>query len=145
MSKPIYLREETWLFMLQALSQLQGRLSSVLTELGYVLPPNEHFREDDILFLLAEQPGPFLLYAGVLNYPSLLEGTVIELLDGREFIISQNAAQSLKKQEDIILATDLLSRKLKVITRSEVVSSLREGLLFDQMSRQMTKRQAAQS
>lgn len=139
MSKPIYLREETWLFLLRALSQLQGRLSPVLTELGYVLPPDQHFRENDVLFLLAEQPGPFLLYAGILNYPSLLEGTIIELVDGREFLINQTTAQALRKKEDIVVGVGIPSKESAVLERSEVLASLREGLLFDQLSRQMVK------
>lgn len=139
MSKPIYLREETWLFLLQSLAKLRGRTFQVLREIGYVIPTGENWDEDNILALLAESPGPFLLNAGILNYPSLLEGTIIELADGREFLINRQTAQALRKKENVIVATNVVDNQAQTIHRGEVVGSLRDGLLFDQMSRKMVQ------
>lgn len=137
MNKPIYLREETWLFMLQSLSQLQGKLSIVLSKIGYVIPPGEMIRENDILHLLAEQPGPFLHYAGILNYPSLLQGTLLELPDGREILINEKTAQAIRKKEDLVVATALRNKRPIAIYRADIIRALKEGLLFDQISRKM--------
>jgi hypothetical protein len=137
MSKPIYLREETWLFLLQALAKLQGNTSIVLQSIGYTVPDNHHPSNDDILMMLAEQPGPFLLYAGILNYPSLLQGTVVELPDGREILINLKTAQALRKKDDLIVATEFSTRQSEAVDRSEVILSLKEGMLFDQISRKM--------
>jgi hypothetical protein len=142
MSKPIYLREETWLFLLQALAKLQGKTSVVLQSIGYTVPDNHDPSDNDILLMLAEQPGPFLLYAGILNYPSLLQGTIVELPDGREIFINLKTAQALRKKEDFIVATEFSTHESKEVSRSEVILSLREGMLFDQISRKMVLSQS---
>lgn len=139
MSKPIYLREETWLFLLQSLAKLQGRTFSVLREIGYVIPNDDNLKENDVLALLAEQPGPFLLHAGILNYPSLFQGTIIELADGREFLINRKTAQALRKKDNIVVATNVSNQKPQALDRGEIINSLKDGLLFDQMSRKMVQ------
>lgn len=118
---------------------MQGRTSQILRGIGYVIPNDENLGEDDILMILAESPGPFLLYAGILNFPSLLQGTIVELADGREFLINQKTAQALRKKEDIVVATNVANQKAQAIGRGEIVKSLKDGLLFDQMSRKMVQ------
>lgn len=135
MSKPIYIREETWLFLLQKLANLQGKTFAVLNSLGYVLPLQEGAKDDDVLPLLAEQPGPFLLYAGILKYPSLLVGTIIEANDGTEYLITEKAAKGLQHDDHVVVLQNYCTKKLVAIPRDEVIDSLKQGLLFDQMSR----------
>ena len=135
MSKPIYLREETWLFILQKLANLPGKTEAVLSSIGYVLPLQDNVKDEDFLHLIAEQPGPFLLHAGICKYPSLLYGTLIELQDGGEYIITHKAAQSLQNEETVIVLQDAYSKKFVPTLREEIIYSFKNGLLFDQLSR----------
>lgn len=133
MNRPLYLREETWLFLLQALANLRGSAADTLKSLGYVLPPQDHSSNEDLLYVLEEQPAPFLVHAGILKYPSLTKGTIIEY--GQDhFLITENTAQALRRGEDVLVLFPADEGERRVVLREDLVAELSEGLLFDQLA-----------
>jgi len=130
MEKPICLREETWQFLKGSLNRLpQADWITFLHQLGYQVPPSADFLE--ILEIISERPGSFLIHAGILARPDLLESTVIADQNGLEYFIDQETAYNLESTGKPIKLLRLYDKKPFVVSTAQLIEYINES--FDQL------------
>lgn len=129
MQKPIYLRQETWAFILKTTESMSDlELLEIAKKIAYRGKTREKILEE-----IKEKPSAFLFQAGILQIPSLLKDTVIELVNGVEYYIDGTAAEELKEGNYLINLTRLWDHKKFAIKKDEVIKAMMKNLSFDQL------------
>ncbi len=108
MKKPVNINEKTWAFL------------------------NKKLGTKDIQKTL-DNPGKVLFELGFLNNPQLVVGTVIEMPNEIEYMITDQGAKQLAENNNNIELRTVYDPRLEMYPKDEVIKALVEGLIFDQV------------
>jgi hypothetical protein len=115
MKKPVYLRDKTWQWLKET---LHGQPKVIVND-------------------AIDRPGRWLLNHGLLERSEILQDTAIEQNpeDGPECLIDELAAVGLSKGFNEVTLFRLGDHKAVVMTREQIIVSIRDGWIFDQIER----------
>lgn len=132
MKRPIYIREDTWKFLQDAIQKFSYiSLIDKASNAGYT---NMGKTYNEVIQQIIDQPAPFLLMVGILDEPELLQRTVISMSDDVEYVINLEAAIALKKKDHLIKLLRLDDNKVFIVTYENVLKSLKDhSATFDQL------------
>jgi hypothetical protein len=133
LERPATLREATWQFLLDGLSQPSPEaLPAWMRQLGYQAKNGSSLAE--IAKTVAESPATALVALDVVGKPELLESTAIALeRNGVECVITRSAAEALARSDDVIVIDELGTGRRYAVDRVQLIEAMMRSEVFDQL------------
>lgn len=130
MEKLVYLREDTWQFLKKKIAEFApSSLAAHLLHQGYEFSSLSY---EELIDMIVDKPGRFLVSVGILDLPDLLDRTVIEDDTGLEYLIDRNAAEGIQRGDITVDLIRLYDKSGTNFSRDQVVEFIMDSESFDQ-------------
>jgi hypothetical protein len=139
MERPVYLKTELFEHILGVInSSTLENLITLARSCGYNV--TNASSKDEITETILDKPASFLEKTGLLDIEDWLINLVIELDDGVEYFITENAAKEIVAESDFILLTRLIDKKMFAHKLENIREALRANSEIDYLDTLEKKR-----